>query len=68
MKPVARLHIIKQREYRKSGCRGPPTGHQRIGNPSIGYNPNIGGGVGEMYLYHVLYSFNYPSSLHFSIC
>ena len=43
MKPVARLHIIKQREYRKR-CRNRPRGNRPIiGNPSIGYNPNIGG-------------------------
>ena len=37
MKPVARLHLIKQREYEK---RCPPNNGQRgmggIGNPSIG--------------------------------
>ena len=38
MKPVARLHLIKQREYEKR-CPFRPGGSGAVGNPSIGmYN------------------------------
>ena len=38
MKPVARLHLIKQREYEKA-CPNRPGRNRAVGNPSIGmYN------------------------------
>ena len=38
MKPVARLHLIKQREYEKRCPPGARNGNGAFGNPSIGYN------------------------------
>ena len=38
MKPVARLHLIKQREYEKRCPPGVRFGNNPVGNPSIGYN------------------------------
>ena len=39
MKPVARLHLIKQREYEKRCPQGARFGNGAVGNPSIGmYN------------------------------
>ena len=53
MKPVARLHLIKQREYEK---RCPPNNGQRgmggIGNPSIGMF-NAGG---SEFIYGLLFN------------
>ena len=49
MKPVARLHLIKQREYEK---RCPPGGRfgggGAVGNPSIGMY-NSGGKIRDMF-------------------
>ena len=46
MKPVARLHIIKQREYRKR-CRQIPGGGGR-GGPNYQPNPSWNSGQGKI--------------------
>ena len=67
MKPVARLHIIKQREYRKTQCQGNRgVGNRGIVNPSWNMNnPNFGGS--ENNVLHILNSFlvlSYPLAIH----
>ena len=58
MKPAARLHLIKQREYRKQCAEGRHRPDQRPGamnpswnNPDAGLNGGGGGGGGDSYYY-----------------
>ena len=65
MKPVARLHLIKQREYEKRCPPGARNGNGAFGNPSIGYNAggNINNFVSDSF---TMYYFQFESFL-FSI-